>query len=108
MNSPREMVSQTGASRRNVADITSFRRRMVYDCRIVFCSAESSKGAPAVRPSVQSSLMSVAETFIGVSDHFSRAELVTLAVEDAAPVFRDRRRVELIDTGLGFVVSAAH
>ena len=52
--------------------------------------------------------MSVAETFIGVSDHFSRAELVTLAVEDAAPVFRDRRRVELIDTGLGFVVSAAH
>ena len=52
--------------------------------------------------------MSVAETVIGASDHYARAELVTLAVEDAAPVFLDRRRVELIDTGRGFVVPAAH
>ena len=34
---------------------------------------------------------------IGVSDHYARAELVTLAVEDGAPVLLDRRRVELID-----------
>ncbi len=44
--------------------------------------------------------MGVAEAVIGVSDHYARAELVTLAVEDAAPVFLDRRRVELIDKGL--------
>ena len=44
--------------------------------------------------------MSLAETVIGASDHYARAELVTLAVEDAAPVFLDRRRVELIDKDL--------
>ena len=44
--------------------------------------------------------MSVAEAVIGASDHYARAELVTLAVEDAAPVFLDRRRVELIDKDL--------
>jgi hypothetical protein len=37
---------------------------------------------------------------VGVSDHYARAELVTLAVEDAAPVFLDRRRVALIDADL--------
>ena len=42
----------------------------------------------------------VREAVIGASDHYARAELVTLAVEDAAPVFLDRRRVELIDKGL--------
>ena len=44
--------------------------------------------------------MSVAEAVIAASDHYARAELVTLAVEDAAPVFLDRRRVELIDKDL--------
>ena len=44
--------------------------------------------------------MSVAEAVIGASDHYARAELVTLAVEDAAPVFLNRRRVELIDKDL--------
>ena len=41
--------------------------------------------------------MSVAEAVIGASDHYARAELVTLALEDAAPVLLDRRRVDLID-----------
>lgn len=44
--------------------------------------------------------MSVAEAVIGASDHYARAELVTLAVEDAAPLFLDRRRVDLIDKDL--------
>jgi len=44
--------------------------------------------------------MSVAEAVIGASDHYARAELVTLAVEGATPVFLDRRRVELIDRDL--------
>jgi len=44
--------------------------------------------------------MSVLEAVIGASDHYARAELVTLAVEDATPVFLDRRRVELIDKDL--------
>ncbi len=44
--------------------------------------------------------MSVAEPVIGASDHYARAELVTLAVADSALVFLDRRRVELIDKGL--------
>ncbi len=44
--------------------------------------------------------MRAAETVIGASDHYARAELVTLAVADAAPVFLDRRRVALIGKGL--------
>ena len=44
--------------------------------------------------------MRVAEAVIGASDHYARAELVTLALEDGVPVFLDRRRVELIDEGL--------
>ncbi len=48
--------------------------------------------------------MSVAQAVIrvviGASDHYARAELVTLAARDAAPVFLDRRRVELIDKDL--------
>ena len=44
--------------------------------------------------------MSAAEAVIGASDHYARAELVTLAVVDATPVLLDRRRVELIDKGL--------
>lgn len=44
--------------------------------------------------------MRIAEAVIGASDHYARAELVTLAAADAAPVFLDRRRVELIDKGL--------
>ena len=44
--------------------------------------------------------MSPAEAVIGASDHYARAELVTLAAEDAAPVFLDRRRIELIDKDL--------
>lgn len=44
--------------------------------------------------------MGVAEAVVGASDHYARAELVTLAVENAAPVFLDRRRVALIDPGL--------
>ena len=44
--------------------------------------------------------MSAANAVIGATDHYGRAELVTLAMEDAAPVFLDRRRVVLIDEGL--------
>ncbi len=44
--------------------------------------------------------MGVTQAVIGASDHYARAELVTLAVKDAAPVFLDRRRVELIDKDL--------
>ena len=44
--------------------------------------------------------MSVAEAVMGASDHYARAELVTLALRDATPVFLDRRRVELIDKDL--------
>ena len=44
--------------------------------------------------------MSVANAVIGAAVHYSRAELVTLALKDAAPVFLDRRRVVLIDEGL--------
>lgn len=44
--------------------------------------------------------MSIAEAVIGASDHYARAELVTLGLDDGAPVFLDRRCVELIDKGL--------
>ena len=44
--------------------------------------------------------MSVANPVIGATDHYGRAELVTLAVRGAAPVFLDRRRVVLSDEGL--------
>ena len=44
--------------------------------------------------------MSVNDAVIGASDHYARAELVTLAADDAEPVFLDRRRVELIDKSL--------
>lgn len=44
--------------------------------------------------------MSLDEAVTGASDHYGRAELVTLAAEDAVPVFLDRRRVELIDKSL--------
>ena len=44
--------------------------------------------------------MGIVETVIGASDHYARAELVTLALEGAAPIFLDRRRVELIDESL--------
>ena len=44
--------------------------------------------------------MHAAEAVIGASDHYARAELVTLAADDAAPVLVDRRRVELIDRSL--------
>lgn len=44
--------------------------------------------------------MSFDDVVTGASDHYGRAELVTLAVRDAVPVFLDRRRVELIDNGL--------
>ena len=42
----------------------------------------------------------MADAVIGAMDHYARAELVTLALRDAAPVFLDRRRVVLIDEGL--------
>ena len=42
----------------------------------------------------------MADAVIGAVDHYARAELVTLALRDAAPVFVDRRRVVLIDAGL--------
>ena len=42
----------------------------------------------------------MADAVIGAVDHYARAELVTLALRDAAPVFLDRRRVVLIDEGL--------
>ena len=51
-------------------------------------------------PAGQSSSMSLVEAVIGATDHYARAELVTVAVEDGAPIFLDRRRVELIDEGL--------
>ena len=44
--------------------------------------------------------MRAAEAVVGASDHYARAELVTLALEDGVPVFLDRRRVALIDKGL--------
>ena len=44
--------------------------------------------------------MWVGEAVIGASVHYGRAELVTLAVEDGAPRFLDRRRVKLIADGL--------
>ncbi len=44
--------------------------------------------------------MRVSDAVIGAYDHYARAELVTLAVEDGAPLFLDRRRVALIDPGL--------
>ena len=44
--------------------------------------------------------MGVAEAVIGASVHYGRAELVTLALEDGALRFLDRRRVELIADGL--------
>ncbi len=37
---------------------------------------------------------------IGASVHYGRAELVTLVVQEATPVFLDRRRVDLIDKNL--------
>jgi len=40
------------------------------------------------------------EVVVGASDHYARAELVTLAVRDAGPVLLDRRRVELLDPDL--------
>ncbi len=44
--------------------------------------------------------MNVANAVIGAADHYARAELVTLGLRGAAPVFLDRRRVVLIDQGL--------
>ena len=44
--------------------------------------------------------MSVIQTVVGATDHYGRAELVTLAARSASPVFLDRRRVELIDKDL--------
>ena len=44
--------------------------------------------------------MSMAEVVTGACDHYARAELVTVAIQNAAPVFLDRRRVELIDEDL--------
>ena len=44
--------------------------------------------------------MSAAEVVIGATDHYALAELVTLGLENGAPVFLDRRRVRLIDKGL--------
>ena len=49
---------------------------------------------------MHSSSVSVAGAVIGASDHYGRAELVTLAVAAAAPILLDRRRVELIGKGL--------
>ena len=44
--------------------------------------------------------MSVTEAVIGATDHYARAELVTLAMDGAVPVFLDRRSVRLIDEDL--------
>jgi hypothetical protein len=44
--------------------------------------------------------MSSSLAVIGASDHYARAELVTLAARDGAPVLLDRRRVALIDERL--------
>ena len=44
--------------------------------------------------------MSALEAVIGATDHYARAELVTLGLPNGAPVFLDRRRVVLIDEGL--------
>lgn len=44
--------------------------------------------------------MSVGEAAIGATVHYGRAELVTLAMENGAPRFLDRRRVGLLDDGL--------
>jgi len=42
----------------------------------------------------------VSDIVVGASDHYARAELVTLAAAGGAPVFLDRRRVALIDADL--------
>ena len=44
--------------------------------------------------------MSAADAVTGASDHYGRAELVTLTARDAVPVFIDRRRAALIDQRL--------
>ena len=44
--------------------------------------------------------MSVGEAVIGATVHYGRAELVTLAMENGAPRFLDRRRVGLLHDGL--------
>ena len=44
--------------------------------------------------------MSAVEAVIGATDHYARAELVTLGLRNGAPVCLDRRRVVLIDEGL--------
>ena len=50
--------------------------------------------------SAPDSVPEVPEVVIGATDHYARAELVTLAAEDAAPVLLDRRRVGLIGEDL--------
>jgi len=49
---------------------------------------------------IDSSPMRVGKAAIGASVHYGRAELIAIAVEDGAPRFLDRRRVELIADGL--------
>lgn len=44
--------------------------------------------------------MSAAGAVVGASDHYARAELVTLALEGGAPVLLDRRRVALLAADL--------
>lgn len=44
--------------------------------------------------------MEQCSTVIGISDHCSWAELVTVSVHDGVPVLRDRRQVELIAPGI--------
>ncbi len=44
--------------------------------------------------------MSVTRAVVGATDHYARAELVTLGQREATPVFLDRRRAVLIDEGL--------
>ena len=44
--------------------------------------------------------MGATQAVVGASDHYGRAELVTLEAQAAGPVLLDRRRVELIDSDL--------
>lgn len=69
-------------------------------------NARRRDGLIEVGLALQSSPMSVAEVVIGAADHYARAELVTLALEDGAPVFLDRRRVALV--GKDFPIAPYH
>lgn len=88
-----------------VGDATTFKSGIDAARSPLVLGIQLSAGQRAVRrprsvPALQSSTMSGAGAVIGASDHYGRAELVTLTVEDGKAVFLDRRRVALIGRGI--------